>query len=246
MAVKVREGIDYKILPDDYRSVFNKKIKPVKRRKEIVNGEMQDVRYYRCMYCGHLIPHYEMDVDHIIPKTRLYAGILWNPNRAWNLGPSCKSCNISKSNYIDSRVIIGFRNKLLGRYGIGAGENAAYTSGDDDTQRWKVYSIMAIVGMLSVVAPVLIIVTKGAEYLLVYGAKILRWASKKVLFQIPKKIIITLTKIITSILKHPIKTVKRVMTTVALVILANVAMSYLGVTFTEAIDIVFKWIIGII
>lgn len=242
MAVKVREGIDYKILPDDYRAIFNKNVKPIKRKREVINGVSQEVRYYKCMYCGHIIPHYEMEVDHIIPKTRLYAGILWNPNKAWNLGPSCKVCNIQKSNYIDERVIIGFKNKLLGRYGMGAGENAAYNSGDDESQKWKVYCIMGLVGALSVIAPVLLITAKGLEYILVYGSKFLRWASKKILFKLTKK----LFNIVTSAIKHPIKTVKTLAVLDAGYIAINYTLAVNGLTFRQFIEGLFRWLFSII
>lgn len=113
MAVKVIEGVDYKILDDDYRAIYLTNYRPKQVRK--------GVRYYRCIYCGMLVPEHHMQVDHIIPKTRFKAGISWNPNRAWNLGASCQPCNGTKSNYVDERVLIGFRNKYLFGRSVGRG-----------------------------------------------------------------------------------------------------------------------------
>ena len=103
LAYQVIEGIDYKLLDDDYRKIYVSSNKP----HVASDGSM----YYVCSYCGTHVHPKDMEVDHIIPKTRLKAGILWNPNREWNLTASCKSCNASKSNYIDSRVLVGFVNK---------------------------------------------------------------------------------------------------------------------------------------
>ena len=48
MAVSVKEGLSYRLLDDDYRKEFHKNNKPVKT----ING----IPYYRCMYCGKLVP----------------------------------------------------------------------------------------------------------------------------------------------------------------------------------------------
>lgn len=103
MAYQVIEGIDYKLLDDDYRKIYVSNNKP--------QVDKNGTEYYVCSYCGTHVHSKDMEVDHIIPKTRLKAGILWNPNKEWNLTASCKSCNVSKSNYIDSRVLVGFVNK---------------------------------------------------------------------------------------------------------------------------------------
>ena len=200
MAVKVVEGRDYRILQDDYRAEFHKHNKPIRVEKKIVNGQVIQMRYYRCMYCGKLVPHTEMQVDHIIPKTRLMAGILWNPNKAWNLGPSCPKCNIAKSNYIDSRVIKGFRNKLISKYGLahkfadwaGKDMNLAEetTAGDDERLQKIMPYIMTIVYALGILRPLIIIaawVLQAAMFVGVRAFRILkaifgkfgRWLWKK-------------------------------------------------------------------
>lgn len=200
MAVKVVEGRDYRILPDDYRAEFHKHNRPIKTEKKIINGQVVKLNYYRCMYCGKLVPHTEMQVDHIIPKTRLMAGILWNPNKAWNLGPSCPKCNISKSNYIDSRVIKGFQNKLIGKYGLShrfadiTGKDMDLseetTAGDDEKLQKIIPFIMVLVYALAILRPIIIIaawIVQAAMYVLIrllkvvktLGGKLGRWAWKK-------------------------------------------------------------------
>lgn len=96
-----------------YREEFLKHSKPIRSRVERINGRRVEVRYYRCIHCGTLVPHYLMQVDHIIPKTKLWAGVLWDPNKYWNLGSSCAPCNQSKSNKLDIRVLNGFKAKYL-------------------------------------------------------------------------------------------------------------------------------------
>lgn len=200
MAIKVVEGKDYKILPDDYRAEFHKHNKPARIEKKIVNGQVIPVRMYRCMYCGKLVPHTEMQVDHIIPKTRLYAGILWNPNKSWNLGPSCPKCNISKSNYIDSRVIKGFQNKLLNKYGLTRkladfnGKDIDIeeetTSGDSENLQKIIPFVMVLVYALTILKPfillaawiiqaALFVLTRVGAFLWKTGKKLFRWSIKK-------------------------------------------------------------------
>ncbi len=108
----------YKILDDDYREIFINTYKPY---RVLADG----TKTYRCLYCNKEIAwgrtyngEHPLEVDHIIPKTRLRAGVYWNPNRAWNLGPSCKECNSSKSNKLDNRITLGFTNKLKQKYGL--------------------------------------------------------------------------------------------------------------------------------
>ncbi len=201
MAIKVVEGKDYKILPDDYRAEFHKHNKPAKIEKRIVNGRVIPIKYYRCLYCGKLVPHTEMQVDHIIPKTRLYAGILWNPNKAWNLGPSCPKCNITKSNYVDARVIKGFQNKMLNKYGISRkladmqGRDIDISeeveSGDSENFKKIIPYIMVLVYALTVLKPfilltawtvqaVLFVASRVGRVLWKYTKKFCRWTFRKV------------------------------------------------------------------
>lgn len=200
MAIKVVEGRDYRILPDDYRAIFHKHNKPVKVEKKIIKGQVVQMRYYRCLYCGKLVSHIDMQVDHIIPKTRFMAGILWNPNRAWNLGPSCPHCNSSKSNYVDSRVIKGFQNKLINKYGLtrkfadwrGKDLDLAEETkaGDSESLQKIMPFIMALVYALMILKPVIIVLSwliQAAMFVTVRLLKILkklgsrfsRWAIKR-------------------------------------------------------------------
>jgi len=56
----------------------------------------------RCAYCGKLINYKEMQVDHIIPKSRFHIHRGKVPYKACdikNLNPSCASCNLWKHNF---------------------------------------------------------------------------------------------------------------------------------------------------
>lgn len=201
MAIKVVEGKDYKILPDDYRAEFHKHNKPAKIEKRIVDGKVIPVKLYRCMYCGKLVPHTEMQVDHIIPKTRLYAGILWNPNKSWNLGPSCPKCNISKSNYIDSRVIKGFQNKLINKYGLtrkfadARGKDLDLQedvdAGDSEQLQKIIPFIMVLVYALTILKPFLLLAAWTIQAVLFVASRVLRLLWKltgKILRKLWKKL----------------------------------------------------------
>lgn len=230
MAVKVREGVDYKLLPDDYRKEFHIHNKPKKIKREIIQGKPVKVGYYRCLYCRHMIPHYELEVDHIIPKTRLKAGILWNPNKSWNLGPSCKVCNISKSNYIDGRVTIGFKNKLLEKYGMGGSAFAAGTTGQEgEVSKLKLYSLMSLVYLFSLTSPLILLTLKGLDYLVILGARLLRYLSKKLLFRLPKRV----WKYFKYTVKHPLKVTKRILGGAAILTGLFLLMNYTGLTVSS-------------
>lgn len=159
MAVKVKEGLDYRILSDDYRKEFHKHNNPVKVKR--------GVPQYRCIYCGELTPLYSsgndfpMEVDHIIPKTRMGAGILWNPNKGWNLGASCKSCNTSKSNKIDYRVIKGFSNKMKYRYHLGvlANTDVISTEANENPNKLITVSIVTMIALMTILSPIALIIT---------------------------------------------------------------------------------------
>lgn len=155
MAVKVREGIDYRILDDDYREIFRGSYRPYK----VLND---GTKLYKCVYCGEVVAlgkeyngNAPLEVDHIIPKTRMGAGILWNPNKSWNLAPSCKACNVSKSNYIDMRVIRGFNNKLKQKYLLGVGQNNSGV--EQETPKWLTGALTILITLITVVSPLLIV-----------------------------------------------------------------------------------------
>lgn len=195
MAVSVREGIDYRLLEDDYRSTFKNTYKP---KKDILGRE-----YYICIYCGEKVylDKSEMQVDHIIPKTRLKAGILWNPNKAWNLGASCQSCNASKSNNLDSRVLIGFRNKMLSNFGlIIADKNDDYSENQKTT---ALISIMiALVSFFAlVIFPVFGMVALGVSMVV----KTFMYILKAVVKFIRKKFKRTCKRLFKKFIKKPIR-----------------------------------------
>ncbi len=62
--------------------------------------------WYRCTYCGKGVRFSDADIDHIWPKSR------GGSNSSWNLEVACQSCNRSKGNKIDGRVIKGFVVKV--------------------------------------------------------------------------------------------------------------------------------------
>jgi len=207
MAVKVREGLDYRILSDDYRKEFHKHNNPVRVKRS--------VPHYRCIYCGKLVPLYAMgsefpmEVDHIIPKTRLGAGILWNPNKGWNLGSSCKSCNTSKSNKIDARIIKGFSNKIKYRYHLGvlANTDEISTEANENPSKWLTFMIVGLITALTVLSPLFLILTwtlQGLWSLLVrvqkLFTKVIRRTGKRVKKSVKKKIYLILEIIIKVIL----------------------------------------------
>lgn len=199
MAVKVREGLDYRILSDDYRKEFHKHNNPVR-----VRG---GVPQYRCIYCGRMVPLYSsnnefpMEVDHIIPKTRMGAGILWNPNKGWNLGSSCKSCNTSKSNKIDARVVKGFINKIKYRYHLGvlANTDEISTEANENPSKWLTFMIVALITVITVLSPIALILTWTLQglWLMVVRIKelimkLLRKSGKRVKKSIKKKLYLVL------------------------------------------------------
>lgn len=194
MAVAVREGIDYRLLDDNYRKTFMTSNKP---KKDLFGRE-----YYRCIYCGEKVFVEDMEVDHIIPKTRLKAGILWNPNKEWNLGPSCGSCNASKSNKLDQRVFIGFRNKMLSKIGFVAKstDQAEYEETSETT--WKITALIGLVSLVMLLCvPVISLVYFVANTIL----SIVRWSAKKG-FKFGKKSIRKVIKKSFKILfKHPVR-----------------------------------------
>lgn len=195
MAVSVRENIDYRLLEDDYRAVFKNTYKP----KKDVKGRL----YYRCVYCGKRVypDKGEMQVDHIIPKTRLKAGILWNPNKAWNLAPSCGPCNASKSNYLDGRVLTGFRNKMLSNFGLIIADRNSNRS-ESKTMTALISCLIAVVSFLiSVLLPVVGIVLAGA----MLAVKSVTYVSKTTLRFTFKKLRKVGRRFLKRFLKQPLK-----------------------------------------
>ncbi len=64
--------------------------------------------WYKCTYCGKGIRFNESDIDHIWPQSK------GGTDHHVNLVIACQSCNRSKGNKIDGRVIRGFVTKILG------------------------------------------------------------------------------------------------------------------------------------
>lgn len=195
MAVAVREGIDYRLLEDDYRANFKN---TYKAKKDIKGRE-----YYRCVYCGERVylDQSEMQVDHIIPKTRLKAGILWNPNKAWNLGPSCGPCNASKSNYLDSRVLVGFRNKMLSNFGLIIADK-----GEGRTENQTTTAMLSImIALVSFFAMVLLPIIGMVVLGVIAIVKSLLWIIKSVCKIIKKKGRRTFKKVFKKYVKKPVR-----------------------------------------
>lgn len=63
----------------DYRNIYFKR---------------HDRNRYKCSICSKKLHRHEVQVDHIIPKSKIEI------NRLWNLQPSCETCNKSKSNKV--------------------------------------------------------------------------------------------------------------------------------------------------
>ena len=80
--------------------------------------------YEHCAYCGEYLPFDKMQVDHFIPKRR---GIKTEHHSDFgkpigddsygNLMPSCRSCNISKSDWLidEWREILNDRTRQLSK-----------------------------------------------------------------------------------------------------------------------------------
>ena len=62
--------------------------------------------WYNCAYCGKSIRFSDADIDHIWPKSK------GGSNSNYNLVIACQSCNRSKGNKIDGRIIKGFVVKI--------------------------------------------------------------------------------------------------------------------------------------
>jgi len=239
MAVRVRENIDYKDMKIDYRRVFYEHNKPLKTKKENVNGQMQTVGYYRCMYCGNIVPHYQMEVDHIIPKTRMLAGILWNPNKSWNLGPSCKPCNGSKSNYIDERVLIGFKNRKLGRCKMKlSGTDKEYSSGDMAKGKWKIYTLMGLIYTIGFLSPFILILLRALEGILIFGKRALTWLFRGRISKTFRKA----KRILKYTFKHPIRTAGVIVGTTLVVAGTAMFLGYQGASFGDIMGALGKYL----
>lgn len=192
-----KSGTLHRILEDDYRKEYFSHNKPVKTEIEYINGERREVPYYRCIYCGKLVPRYSEDstkvcqVDHIIPKTRFLAGLTWNPNKSWNLGASCPHCNISKSNTVDMRVIKGFRNKLLNKWGLGryitGSGDSGYTNEDSVKVKVAMFFVMLLVCALSIVLPIGLFAIQGVLFV----ASAFWW-----IFKLAAKVILKITRFV--------------------------------------------------
>jgi len=62
--------------------------------------------WYQCTYCDKKIRFSDSDIDHIWPQSK------GGSDHPCNLVISCQSCNRSKGNKIDGRVIQGFFTKI--------------------------------------------------------------------------------------------------------------------------------------
>ena len=78
------------------------------RKTYKLNNPAKAGGWYECAYCGKKIRFSQADIDHIWPKSK------GGSNSCFNLIGSCQSCNRSKGNKIDGRVIQGYVKKLGG------------------------------------------------------------------------------------------------------------------------------------
>jgi 5-methylcytosine-specific restriction endonuclease McrA len=62
--------------------------------------------WYKCTYCDKSIRFSQADIDHVWPQSR------GGSNSNWNLVVACQSCNRSKGNKIDGRVVQGYITKI--------------------------------------------------------------------------------------------------------------------------------------
>jgi len=76
----------------------------------------------RCAYCGDNISINTLQVDHIEPKNRHLKPHLRGTDELFNLNPSCKSCNSSKSTW----SIEEFRDRILYKIEIQRRDNANF------------------------------------------------------------------------------------------------------------------------
>ena len=63
--------------------------------------------WYQCTYCDKSIRFRNAEVDHIWPQNK------GGTDQTWNLVIACQSCNRSKSNKIDGRVVKGVLVKIF-------------------------------------------------------------------------------------------------------------------------------------
>lgn len=75
---------------------------------------------FRCAYCGEFITYSEMEIDHIIPKSKFKEikkkeKINYAVNSYSNLNPSCSTCNNAKGSWSvqEFRQLIKMEAKLL-------------------------------------------------------------------------------------------------------------------------------------
>lgn len=61
---------------------------------------------YQCVNCHKFYPESEIDIDHIIPKSK------GGTNALWNLQPMCKHCNRSKQDDTDKTLQHLARNSI--------------------------------------------------------------------------------------------------------------------------------------
>jgi len=82
----------------------------------IMNKILREIVYNKynghCAYCGIKIKYNQMQIDHIVPKERIYFYIMKNKGKSIdhidNLNPACPSCN----NYKNVWDISEFRRNL--------------------------------------------------------------------------------------------------------------------------------------
>lgn len=77
---------------------------------------------YFCTYCGKIMHKSVVTVDHVVPKSKFLANKVWDANTKFNLVAACHSCNSSKGNKVDLRIVQGELVLLLGPVGIVAGQ----------------------------------------------------------------------------------------------------------------------------
>lgn len=65
--------------------------------------------YYKCAQCGQKLKKEDAHIDHIFPQCK------GGSNNTWNLQLLCRTCNCSKNDIIDCRVILGYFHKIFSK-----------------------------------------------------------------------------------------------------------------------------------
>ncbi len=86
---------------------FFNKASPNYRKTYKLNNQANSGGWYNCTYCDKSIRFSDADIDHIWPQSK------GGSNNNFNLVIACQTCNRSKGNKIDGRIIKGYVAKIF-------------------------------------------------------------------------------------------------------------------------------------